>query len=64
VLAGFWWGNLREIDHLEDLDVDGRIISILNLREIGWEITDWTDLARARDTCWAVLNTELNFLTS
>ena len=26
VHAGFWWGNLRERDHLEDLDVDGRII--------------------------------------
>jgi hypothetical protein len=21
----FWWGNLRERDHLEDPDVDGRI---------------------------------------
>jgi len=21
-----WWGNLKEIDHLEDQDVDGRII--------------------------------------
>ena len=23
---GLWWGNLREEDHLEDPDVDGRII--------------------------------------
>jgi hypothetical protein len=22
----FWWGNLREIDHLKDLGVDERII--------------------------------------
>jgi hypothetical protein len=22
VCTGFWWGNLRERDHLEDLDVD------------------------------------------
>jgi hypothetical protein len=22
----FWWGNLRKRDHLEDQDVDGRII--------------------------------------
>jgi len=28
VHTGFWWGNLRERDHLEeDLGVDGRIIS-------------------------------------
>jgi hypothetical protein len=24
--AGFWWGNLKERDYLEDLDVDGKII--------------------------------------
>jgi hypothetical protein len=24
--TGFWWGNLRERDHLEDIGVDGRMI--------------------------------------
>jgi hypothetical protein len=24
--TGFWWGNLREIDYLEDLRTDVRII--------------------------------------
>jgi len=34
VLAGFWWGNLRERTHMEGLGVDGRIILkwILTLR--------------------------------
>jgi hypothetical protein len=25
--TGIWWGNVREIDHLENPDIDGRIIS-------------------------------------
>jgi len=26
VHTGFWWGNMRERDHLEDPGVDGRIM--------------------------------------
>jgi len=26
VHVGFWWGDPKERDHLEDLGVDGRII--------------------------------------
>jgi hypothetical protein len=26
VHTGFWWGDLKKTDHLEDLGVDGRII--------------------------------------
>ena len=35
----FWWGNLRERDHFEDLSIDGRII----LRKIfrKWDVGAW-----------------------
>jgi len=31
VYVRFWWGNLRERDHLEDLGVEGR----MDLQEVG-----------------------------
>jgi hypothetical protein len=31
VHTGFWWGNLRGRDHLENLGVDGRIILKMDL---------------------------------
>ena len=42
VCTMFWWGNLREIDHWGDQDVDGRIILRWILRK--WDVvvgTGW-----------------------
>jgi len=39
--TGFWWGNLRERDHLEDQGLDGRIILRWIFRK--WDGA-WTDL--------------------
>jgi hypothetical protein len=32
--TGFWWGNLGKRDHLEDPDVNGRIM-------LGWIFRKW-----------------------
>jgi len=38
--TGFWWGNLRERDHLEDPSIDGRIILRWIFRK--WDVGAWT----------------------
>jgi hypothetical protein len=40
VRTAFWWGDLRKIDHLEDLVVDGRIILKWILKKLGGDA--WT----------------------
>jgi len=37
---GFWWGNVRERDHLEDPGVDGRLILRWIFRK--WFVGAWT----------------------
>jgi hypothetical protein len=42
--AGFWWGDLKERDHLGDADVDGRIMIRWIVRKSGvgvWTGSDW-----------------------
>jgi hypothetical protein len=42
--TGFWWGNLRQRDHLGDPAVDGRIILrwIFRKRDVGaWSGSIW-----------------------
>ena len=58
--TGCWWGNLREIDHLEDPGVDGRMILRRVLRK--WDVggIDWIELAEDRDRWRAVVNAVMN----
>jgi len=42
--GGFWWGNLKERDHLGDPGVDARIILrwIFRKRDVGvWNRSSW-----------------------
>jgi hypothetical protein len=47
--VGFWWGNLRERDHLEDPGIDGRIILRLIFRK--WDVEVWIGLVNAIMKC-------------
>jgi hypothetical protein len=57
VHKGFWSGDLRKRDHLEDnikMDVE----------EVGWWERNWNDLAQKRDGWWAVVNEIMNLWVS
>jgi hypothetical protein len=45
----FWLENLKVRDHLEDQDVDGKIIIKMYLLELGWECFDWIHLVSETD---------------
>jgi hypothetical protein len=48
VHTGFWWGDLRTGDHLEDPGIDGRIIFKWILKK--WDGgADWIHLTQDRD---------------
>jgi hypothetical protein len=60
---GFWRGNLREGDHLEDPDVDGR--TILKWIFERWDGgMDWIDLAKDIDRWRAVVDAVTNLRVS
>jgi hypothetical protein len=44
----FWWDNLQETSHKEDLGLDGRII-LKQILERKLEDTNWIHLAQDRD---------------
>ena len=59
--TGFWWGNLRERDHLENPGVDERIILRWIFRK--WDVwgMDWIDLTQNRDRWRTLVNAVMKF---
>ena len=57
----FWWGNLRERDHLGEPGVDARII-LRQPQEVACGGMDWIELAQDRDRWRAVVNEVMNLL--
>ena len=50
--TGFWRGNLKERDHLEDLDVDERIIlKGIFKKLVVWHGLDWSDCGQLAGSC-------------
>jgi hypothetical protein len=59
VHTGFWWGDLREGDHLGGPGVDGRIILIWIFKK--WDgVMDWIELAQDRDRWQTLVNAVMN----
>jgi hypothetical protein len=58
--TGFWWGKLRDRDHLEDPGIDGRIILRWILRK--WGMVLWTRSIsfQDRDRWRAFVNAVMN----
>jgi len=60
VYTGFWWGNLRDRDHLEDPIVDRRIILKWILKKWEWGGRGCITLAQDRDRWRAIVNEVMN----
>jgi len=58
--AGFWWGNLRERDHLGDPGVDGRIMLRWIFRKWDVGVMDWIELTQDTGRWRALVNAGMN----
>jgi hypothetical protein len=59
VHTGFWWGNLREKDHLENLGTDKSTILKWIFKKWDWG-RDWIDLSQDMNRWQALVNVVMN----
>jgi hypothetical protein len=58
--TGFWWGNLKEKDHLGDPGVDGCRILRLLFRKWDVGVANWIELAQDGDRLRAFVTAVMN----
>jgi len=58
--TGFWWGNLKEREHLEDPSVRWEDNIKMDLRKVGCGGKDWIDLGQKKGRRRALVNTVMN----
>jgi hypothetical protein len=61
IYTGFWWGDLRGRDHMEDVGVEGGDNMKMDLQEVGWGGMDWIDLAQGRDRWLSLVHVVMSF---
>ena len=57
---GFWWGDPKEVEHLQDLSLDGKIILKWIFKKIERGRIDWLHTAEDGDGWLTLVNAVMN----
>ena len=58
--SGFWWGNLREREHLEDIGIEERMLLQGIFKKLVW-IVEKIDWAQDMEECRADIKGNINW---